>query len=170
MKKNVLRVLAGCDTGNSPSPGAPPPRVRFGLKLSFLITLIAALAIIGCDNGSTTPPTPKIVAVEYRGTTIDSVGTIGETTVTTTDDSVTLSGVYTQGGGIVSGLADGTWAYLYNGEGKRGIVIRLSDGSNVILWADFGPTSITNTKSVFTFSPPVNTTDMTTDPDVGLHT
>ncbi|GHV39562.1 hypothetical protein AGMMS49546_11830 [Spirochaetia bacterium] len=38
----------------------PPPPVRFGLKLSFLIALIAALAFAGCNQSTSPGPAPDL--------------------------------------------------------------------------------------------------------------
>jgi hypothetical protein len=118
---------------------------RHSLLAGFAALLMAAIfTIAGCDNpagGDTT----KVVEAKYRFTydlrtapEADPWGTftLGENSIVfekiTGDDefpdSFTLTGVYTAGGGTYtwdngSETGGGDWAYLYDGSGKRGLVM-----------------------------------------------
>ena len=82
-----------------------------------------------------------------------AVSTLGENTFTVTGKGVTISftDVYTEGGGSISHIDpigyDATWAYLYDGSGKIGIVLTPVDGSKSE--ASFGKTFVGVLNSIY---------------------
>ena len=97
----------------------------FGVMLALCFTGCSSSGDGDGDDGV------KVVEAKYRfenGNWIDypseNPGTVNvRTTTITTTTGINLSGVYTSGGEIFdSGTATGTWAYVYNGSGKIGMV------------------------------------------------
>ena len=104
-----------------------------------LVGLVAVMAVIGialvaCSDGSTDDP----VLAKYQFTGDFSVNstptgkiTIGKNSISTTTAGISLSGIYTSGGG-----SDGesTWTYLYTGDGtKIGVILVNSEAKEVVL-------------------------------------
>ncbi|GHV90724.1 hypothetical protein AGMMS50268_12270 [Spirochaetia bacterium] len=87
--------------------GQSAPPVRFGLKLSFLITLIAALAFAGCDQSTSPGPAPDL-----SGTiTISPSGSVTTGTQLTASysGSETVSYQWNKDGTALSGATNATY-------------------------------------------------------------
>jgi hypothetical protein len=152
---------------------------RSGLLPGFAVLCIAAIfsfTLAGCDNpaGGDDDP-PKTVAAEYRFTVTDPgfyTYTLGETSlVYIGPNAFTLDGVYTEGGGTYSDRGDynedGTWAYLCDATGKRGIVYKVTSGSDTGLrGVRLGATEIERSIGYpgLTFTPPLSADGMSANP------
>jgi hypothetical protein len=109
------------------------------------------------------------VAAEYRFTTAVSGGTftLGETTaVKTGDNPFSLTGVYTEGGGTwTADTGSGTWVYLYDATGKRGIVMKYTSGSEIgLIRVKLGAATVETLRPDYTFTPALSTDGMSANP------
>ena len=113
----------------------------------LLLTLALAITLVSCGGGAGGDDPPKVIANEWRmtlpygsnyqadsgDTMYNSFSTtIGENTITLSGGdfgTVTLSGVYTKGGGAVTNHTPGKWAYVYDARGKIGYITTCTPSS-----------------------------------------
>jgi hypothetical protein len=133
----------------------------------------------GSSGGGEDPP-PKVVEAGYRFTLDLIIGesvepsatfTLGENSIVWTkidqapelDESYTLTGVYTTGGGTYTWVnggetGGGDWAYLYDGTGKRGFVMIETEGDDegykvVAYGSNVDADNFSGSFSIYTFTP-----------------
>ena len=86
----------------------------------------------------------------------------------------TLTGVYTTGGGTYTWLygeytGSGDWAYLYNGDGKRGLVMKNLSGTDegmivAYLGSDVDADNFSSNLSIYTFTPAYDPAGIISEP------
>ena len=125
------------------------------------LTVVIALAFAACGDKGSGDPTgpgggdppvtpPKVIAAEWRKTFSNgdympngddyyapTTTILGENTITISDgglgSSVTITGVYTQGGGPITINDPGEWAYVYKDGVKIGYIYRSHNFTNYLL-------------------------------------
>ena len=82
-----------------------------------------ALALAGCNNGSSSPPTPNAaVAGEYSGTITDSVAGSQPATTTLSQHSTSIGGTLTIGTGATASTMSIAWTVSGSALGGSGLM------------------------------------------------
>ena len=117
-----------------------------GIAALVAVLLAGTLIVLGCNKP--TGGTPKVIADEWQNTLtyggeyspsgvayMGITAVIGENTITVSGgglgSDVTITGVYTQGGGPVTLQTPGEYTYVYKDGAKIGFMVRWTDGSAI---------------------------------------